>query len=251
MKLESIIHFLDDYLEVGDFPDYEGAHNGLQVQAEGPVRKLGAAVDAGQATISRAVERECDLLLVHHGLFWGGAAPVTGRHYRRLSTLLRNDLALYSVHLPLDAHEEVGNCILLARALEIEVEERFGTYEDAAIGWRGRVPALDREELQERIREVVGREVRLIPGGPDTVKTVGVVTGGAGSMIPDAARAGLDAFITGEGAHHTYFDATELGVNVYYAGHYATETWGVKALTELVAERYDLPWEFLDHPTGL
>jgi dinuclear metal center YbgI/SA1388 family protein len=251
MKLESLVQFLDGYLEVAGFPDYDGAHNGLQVESEGPIRKVGAAVDASGASISAAANRECDLLLVHHGLFWGGAAPVTGRRYRRLAALLRNGVALYSAHLPLDAHPEVGNCIRLARALGVEVEERFGTFADADIGWRGRVQEQGREELRERIAETVGREVRLLAGGPERVRTVGVVTGGAASMIPDAARAGLDAFVTGEGAHHTYFDAVELGVNVYYAGHYATETWGVRALAEVVAERHDLPWEFIDLPTGL
>lgn len=251
MELESIVQFLDGYLDVAEFPDYEGAHNGLQVEAPGPVSRLAAAVDASEASIAEAVAKGCDLLLVHHGLFWGGGAPITGRRYRRLASLIRNEVALYSAHLPLDAHPDVGNCALLARAVGLETEGRFGSFRDAEIGWRCRAAALDREELRERIAEAVGRSVRLIPGGPETVTSVGVVTGGAASMIGAAAHAGLDAFVTGEGAHHTYMDAMELGVNVYYAGHYATETFGVKALTELVAERYELPWEFIDQPTGL
>lgn len=242
---------MEEYLGVPGFPDYEGAYNGLQVAAEGSVSKVGGAVDASLQSIEEAVERGCDLLVVHHGLFWAGAAPVTGRHYRRLAALIRNGVALYSAHLPLDAHPDVGNCALLARALGIEIEGRFGRFQDAEIGWWGRVREVDREDLQATIAEKAGREVHLIPGGPEGVRTVGVVTGGAGSAISEAARAGLDAFVTGEGSHHTYFDAMELGVNVYYAGHYATETWGVQALVQLVAERYELPWEFIDLPTGL
>lgn len=250
VKTESVLHFLDSYLEVDGFPDYPNAHNGLQVQGGDVVTRVGAAVDAGVASIAEAAEGGCDLLLVHHGLFWDGGGPLTGRRYDRLAPLIEHGIALYAAHLPLDAHPEVGNCVLLSRALDVDMEGRFGTYEGVDIGWWGRVRT-HREELRERTRLAVGREVRLIPGGPEEVRTVGVVTGGGGSMIREAADAGLDAFVTGEGPHHTYLDAMEMGVNVYYAGHYATETWGVRALARTLKERFDLPWEFIDQPTGL
>ncbi len=250
MKLESLLHYLDDYLEVAGFPDYPRALNGLQVEGPATVQRIAAAVDASEATIRAAVDAECDLLLVHHGLFWGGLRPVTGRAYRKLRALLENRIAVYACHLPLDAHEEVGNCAVLAREVGIELEGRFGSYEGREIGWWGRLP-VDREELRERVARAVRQDVRLIPGGPERVEKVGVVTGGAGSMIEDAARAGLDAFVTGEGAHHNYFDAMEIGLNVYLAGHYATETWGVRALARHVEESFGIPWVFLDLPTGL
>ena len=249
MKLESLVEYMDGYLGVSTFPDYPNAHNGLQVQGSGEVRRICAAVDASEAAISVAAERGGDLLLVHHGLFWDGAAPVTGRRFRKLSALIRNDVGLYSAHLPLDAHPEVGNCALLARALGIDIEEGFGSFQDADVGWIG-ATSETRGSLRERLSEALHVPVRLIDGGPARLRRVAVVTGAGGSMIAEAARAGADALVTGEGAHHTYFDAMEYGINVYYAGHYATETLGVRALASHLEERFGLPWEFLDFPTG-
>lgn len=249
MTLQSLVEYVDRYLGVRDFPDYPSAYNGLQVQGCAEVRRIAAAVDASEATIHAAVERGSDLLLVHHGLFWDGAAPVTGRRFRKLSALLRNDVALYSAHLPLDAHPDVGNCALLGRKLGIEIEAGFGGYQGVEVGWIG-TTAETRESLRDRLAHKLQVQVRLIDGGPMEVRRVAVVTGGGGSMIAEAARAGADAFITGEGAHHTYFDAMEYGVNVYYAGHYATETLGVQALASHLEQRFGIPWTFLDFPTG-
>ncbi|MCA9738172.1 MAG: Nif3-like dinuclear metal center hexameric protein [Gemmatimonadota bacterium] len=250
MDLESLVAYLDDYLGVVGHPDYADAHNGLQVWGTRPVGRVGVAVDASEATLAAAIQRGCDVLVVHHGLFWGGAAPLTGRRYRKAKLLLDAGLALYSAHLPLDAHPEVGNSAVLARALGVEIEGPFGDYKGASLGWYGRLDT-PREMLTTRIEETVGGAVRLIGGGPARVRKVAVVTGGGGSLIGEAARAGMDALITGEGAHHTYFDAMELGVNVYYAGHYATETWGVRALALHLETEHGLAWEFLDFPTGL
>lgn len=260
-SLETIVRFLDSYLQLGDFQDYPGAMNGLQVERREPVRRVLAAVDASELTIREAVRRDSDLLVVHHGLFWAGAAPVTGRLYRKLEALIREDIGLYSAHLPLDAHPEVGNSAILARELGVDVEGSFGGYQGRDVGWWGSLspgeegggkPGADnREAVRERLAAVVGGPVRLIPGGGPSVGKVGVLTGGGGSFIEEAARLGLDALVTGEGAHHTYFDAMELGVNVYYAGHYATETWGVRALVERVAGEFGLSWDFIDIPTGL
>ncbi len=250
MKLEAVFHYLDDYLGVKDFPDYPNALNGLQVEGSGEVESVCAAVDATLATVQEAARTGADLLLVHHGLFWGGLVPVTGPMYRRLSALLEGGVALYSAHLPLDAHPEVGNCAILAKEIGLEVRGRFGAYQGAEIGWWGEVE-MGRDSFGDRISEVVGGPVRTIPGGPDAVGKVGVVTGGGGDRIAEAALKGLDTLVTGEGAHHTYFDAMEYGVNVFHAGHYATETWGVKALATHLEERFGLPWEFVDQPTGL
>ncbi len=250
MRLDDLVSYLDNYLrtrEVGDDPQ---ALNGLQVENGGDVQNVAVAVDGCQAVIDQAAERGADLLLVHHGLFWGGLEPVVGRHYRRMAALIRHGIALYSAHIPLDRHPEVGNNVVLARRLGMEVRGWFGEYRGSPIGTWGELD-VPREALAARLGEILGAPPRLIAAGPERVRRVGIITGSAGSMIAEARSAGLDSFITGEGKHSSYFDAEEFGVNVFYGGHYATETLGVKALAEHIAERFQLPWSFIDHPTGL
>lgn len=250
MKLESLLQYLSAYLDLENVPDYPPAHNGLQVQGPDEIERLGFAVDASEKAIGMAAEEGCDLLLVHHGMFWSGSVPIVGRRYRKLRALMDADMGLFSAHLPLDGHPEVGNCVVLTRALGWEPAGRFGDYQGYEMGFWAETDE-DPAELTERIEEVVGREVRMIDGGPDRIYRVGVVTGAASSLIPAAAEAGLDALITGEGPHHSYYDAVEHGVTAYYAGHYATETWGLRALAAHLEERFDLPWVFLDDPSGL
>ncbi len=241
---------MDTLLRCGEIPDDSGALNGLQVENSGHVRRIAASVDASQASIDAAVAAGADLLLVHHGLFWDGNQPLTGRRYRRVRSLLSADAALYSAHLPLDVHQEIGNNALLAGEMEIEIAGRVGDYKGEPLGVWGYLE-ISREALAARLDSVLGARIRLIPGGPEMVRKVGIITGGAGGMIEAAREAGLDAFITGEGSHHNYFDAREGEINLYLGGHYATEVWGVRALARQLAERFDLPWEFIDQPTGL
>jgi len=250
MRLDELVQYLDDYLRIGEIPDYPRAFNGLQVENRGEVTRLATAVDASEATIMEAVRRGCDLLLVHHGLFWDGEPRVTGRRYRRLRPLFERDVAVYAAHLPLDLHPEVGNNVVLARELGVAIEGEFGSYQGVPIGVWGTLE-LSREALAARLDETLGGRVHLIPGGGERIRRVGVLTGAGGGAIGDALAAGLDALVTGEGAHHTYFDAMEGGLNVYYGGHYATETWGVRALGVHLADRFGLPVEFIDLPTGL
>lgn len=250
MELNELVRYLDEYLRIAEVPDWPGALNGLQVENGGRVSRIAAAVDASEASARAAVERDCDLLLVHHGLFWDGNRPVTARRYRRLKMLVSGDVAVYSAHLPLDVHPEVGNNAVLARELGVHADGRFGRYEGAEIGFTGVLEA-ERETLLERLEALLGGRVRLIPGGPATLRRVGILSGGGGGMIGEAAAAGLDALVTGEGSHHTYVEAMEERINVYYGGHYATETWGVRALAAHLCERFGLSWEFLDFPTGL
>lgn len=252
MKLESLIQYIGGYLSVTGHPDYPGALNGLQVEGPAEVEKLVTAVDASERTIERAAGLDADLLIVHHGLFWGGVRPLTGPHFRRVRALIESGVALYSCHLPLDGHGEIGNSALLARALGLELEGRFAPYEGTEVGWHGRpVEPLDVAGLVEWVEEAVGGPVHTIPGGPERIERVGVVTGGGASFIGEAASLGLDAFVTGEGPHHAHFEAMELGIHVLFGGHYATETFGVRALGEHLAERFGLECEFIDEPTGL
>lgn len=253
MKLESLLQYLDAYLGTPDHPDYPTALNGLQVGGPDEVTRIAAAVDASEASIHAAVELRANLLLVHHGLFWEGLQPLTGRRLRRFRPLLENGIAVYSAHLPLDSHPEVGNNALLGQALGLEPRGRFAAYHGVEIGWWGELPdPLRVSSLRDRLARVLGGgPVHVIPGGPERIARIGVVTGGGASFTAEAAEMGLDALVTGEGSHHTYFDAVELGVHVLMGGHYATETFGIRGLAAHLSERFGIDWDFVDQPTGL
>lgn len=252
MRLDDLTRYLDDYLRLGDeVADPPEALNGLQVEGRsGEVTRVAAAVDVCEATIEMAAEQHADLLLVHHGLFWGGPRPLVGPAYRRVAALIDSGVALYAAHIPLDRHPDVGNNAVLARLLGLEVRGDFGSYRGASIGVWGELD-VHRDELTGKLGAILGAAPRLLPFGPERVRRVGVVTGAGGSLIPQAAAAGLDTYVTGEGQHWTYFDAEELRLNVFFAGHYATETVGVKSLAEHLSAKFSIPWVFLDHPTGL
>jgi len=253
IPLGQMAEYLDTYLRVRDVPDEGNAVNGLQLENGGTVDRIVAAVDASLEAIESAAPSGGPggtLLLVHHGLHWDGNVPLTGRRYRRVRALLDRNIALYSAHIPLDLHPDVGNNIVLARRLDVALEGWFGEYRGQRLGVFGEL-ALPRDELVRRIDEQLTTNARLIPGGPRTTHRVGIVTGSGGGFIAEALAAGVDTLITGEGAHHTYFDAMELGVNVIYAGHYATEQVGVQALAQHLGLRFELPWEFHRHPTGM
>jgi dinuclear metal center YbgI/SA1388 family protein len=259
VPLRDVVDYLDGYLRIREVPDEANAVNGLQVQNAGTIDRIVAAVDASQETIDGVIATlgqaassrdRAVLLIVHHGLFWDGNAPLTDRRYRRLKALLDHDVAVYSAHIPLDLHAEVGNNAVLARRLGLAIDGQFGAYRGTTIGVRGTLD-LARDELVARLDALLGTRAKLIPGGPARVARVGVITGGAGNQVAAARAAGLDTFITGEGPHHTYFDAMESGLNLIYAGHYATEQVGVQALAEHLGLRFRLPWEFHHHPTGL
>lgn len=254
-SLQDLVGFLDGYLRIREVPDHPNAMNGLQVENRGSVGWIAAAVDASQATIDAVAERSAArgtpaLLIVHHGLFWDGAQPLTGRRMRRARALLAADTALYGAHIPLDVHPEVGNNAVLARELGLTDTRWFSDYRGILLGISGAL-STPREALVAQLDRMLATSSRLIAGGPEVTRRVGVITGAAGDRIRDALDAGCDTLVTGEGMHHTYFDAMEYGVNVVYAGHYATETVGVKAAAALAGERFGLPHEFVDLPTGL
>jgi dinuclear metal center YbgI/SA1388 family protein len=249
-NLESILYFLEAAFHPSSFPDYPSAHNGLQIQGPEKVHSIAAAVDASEETIAEAVERGVQLLLVHHGLFWDGSAPITGPRFRKVAGLIRGKVGLYGLHLPLDAHPEMGNNALVLRGLGFEPEGRFGSFQDVEVGWWAQAE-VERDGLAQKLAKLVEAEPRVIPGGPEVIKKVGVLTGAGASSLGEAARQGLDTLITGEAPHHSYHEAMELGVNLVLAGHYATETFGVKALAERLGEEFGVSWVFLHFPTGL
>ena len=250
-KLPKLISDLDAFLGTSGISDYPGAVNGLQVANGGSVSRIMAAVDACEAVVREASRIKGTLLIVHHGLFWNGAQPVTGALYRKMKAAIEGDLALYSSHLPLDLHAQVGNNVLLAKALGMKSVKPALELKGQPVGVLGTITPATRGQFARRLSEAVGGEVHLAPGGGDAIKRVLVVTGGAGSEVAKAALLGVDAFVTGEGPHWSYTAAEECGINLFYAGHYATETFGVKALASWLSGKTGIPWSFLDHPTGL
>lgn len=249
-ELAKMVTFLDEELRISSIPDYPGAMNGLQLANAGRVERVVAAVDASLPVIEEAAAGGPGLLLVHHGMFWQGAQPVTGPFYRKLKSAMDAGLAIYSSHLPLDVHPEWGNNIGLAKAIGLENPERFFDYKGIPLGIRG-VWSGKRHDLERSLGAALGGSVHTCPGGPDSIHSVGIITGGAGGEVAKVAALGVDSFVTGEGPHWSYTLAQELGINVFYGGHYATETFGVVALARVLGEKFRCPWCFLDHPTGL
>ncbi len=249
-SLDEIVAFLDDELRLSEVPDYPGAVNGLQMQGEQEVRRVAAAVDASLPVVKKAVEAGMDLLVVHHGMFWKGARPVTGATYEKFKTAMEAGLAIYSAHIPLDVHPVLGNNARLSAALELQDTEPFFEWKGTRLGIRGIFPG-SLDQLTERVTEVLGSPPHVCAAGSDAAGTVGVISGGGGEFLEGVREAGIDTFLTGEGPHWSYTEAEELGLNVLYGGHYLTETSGVRALVDLLVEKYSLDGQFIDHPTGM
>ena len=248
--LSQIVSYADEHLHIHEIDDWANALNGLQVENAGTVTKIGAAVDASPRTIDRAIECGVNLLIVHHGLFWPGLQPITGGRRRMLERIFQSGLALYSAHLPLDVHSLLGNNAQLAAALGFENTEPFFEAKGQSIGLKIQT-AVPREELARKLEHSLGGPVKIFASGPAQTRLIGLITGGAGSEIYAVARQGIDTFVTGEAPHWAAVAAEELGINLVLGGHYATETFGVKALAAHLSDRFNLPWEFIDSPTGL
>lgn len=252
MTLTDLTAYLDTLLRIRELPDYSNAVNGLQLaNRKGEVTQVVAAVDATLPVVKKAIAAGADLLLVHHGMFWSGLQPWTGATFERMSLALENNLAIYSAHLPLDVHPELGNNAQIAKAMQLVPSGGFLDYKGMSVGVTCDA-ALSLDDVVSRFtRALDGGRVHVCAGGPKTTRKIGISSGGSGSEVAAAAKAGVDTFITGEGPHWSYTLAEELGINVLYGGHYATETFGVKALAQHLQEQFDLPWQFVDHPTGL
>ncbi|GJG86216.1 GTP cyclohydrolase 1 type 2 [Gemmatimonadetes bacterium T265] len=256
VALKAIVTYLDTLLRVGEIPDYGGAVNGLQVANSGRVRRAAVAVDFSRPTIEQAVAAGTQLLVVHHGMFWGGAQPVVGPSYERLRLLLTADVAVYSAHLPLDVHPTLGNNVLLASELGLTPTGGFVRYKTIDVGVSGE-DDLDTAELAGRAAMFAarwGHAARHTPIAPGRrTRRWGICTGAGASSesLAEAAAKGLDTLIVGEGPHHTAVEAVERGIVVIYAGHYATETLGVRALGDELRRQFGIAWTFVGEPTGL
>ena len=247
VPLSDLVTWLDTYLDTARFDD--ASLNGLQIEGGAAVRRVAASVDSSLHNIEAAVAAGADILLTHHGLFWGRPLAVTGPHMRRVKAALDGGLSLYTSHLPLDYHREVGNNAMMAKALSLENVSGFG---HGDIGLMGTLPReLGLQDFADRIQKLTGEICLVHSGGHPFVHRVGICSGEGSDLIPEAKARGLDTLLTGEPAHKHFHDAFEYGVNVVYAGHYETEVFGVRALAAKVEEQFGLPWQFLHQPTGL
>jgi dinuclear metal center YbgI/SA1388 family protein len=246
---------IDRLLGVDGHPEYAAALNGLQFDHRGPVRAIAAAVDASQRVIQGAAAAGANFLIVHHGLFWAGVRPITGAQYQRFRELFEHDIAVYSAHLPLDSHPELGNNVLLAREFELEPSRPFANYQGVSVGVAGDadMPTEAIVGLADAFARRHGGRARSseIPAGHRTRRWAICTGAGASSdTLREAEAAGVDTLITGEGPHHTAVEAPERGLVIIYAGHYATETLGVAAVAERIAGEVNVPWSFVSAPTG-
>jgi len=255
MRRSEFVDRLDEELNTDAYADLDASPNGLQVGAgTGAIETVAFAVDAVEATVETAVDLGADALVTHHGTIWGGLDRVTGREYDRIEPLVANDVALYVSHLPLDGHQELGNAAGVADALGLVDREPFGEMGPEYLGQRGVAPdGYTAEELAATLEaslDHAGEGVQALEFGPDEIEDVGIVTGSGSDWLREAEELGLDALVTGEGKGKAYHEAREAGVSVFLAGHYATETFGVRALRSL-ADDWGLETRYIDHPTGL
>jgi dinuclear metal center YbgI/SA1388 family protein len=256
VPLSRIADHLDALLRTTQVPDYAGAMNGVQVEHVGPVTRCAVAVDASRGTIEGAIAAGANLLLVHHGLFWGGAQPLRGHVYERTRLLIQHDVAVYSSHLPLDLHPTLGNNPLLARALGLEPAAGFARYQTIDVGVMGDAD-VETAALAAAARSIAEHHggalvaVNVQPGRRTRRWAICTGAGASSDTLREAVAAGVDTLIVGEGPHHTGVEALELGIALLYVGHYATETFGVRALGEELERTFGLPWSFVPAPTGL
>lgn len=251
-----IARYLDEILETSAIPDFPNAVNGLQFANSGSVSRIAACVDFSGKSVSRAVAEDADFLLVHHGMFWNGVRPLTGPLYERMRLLVQHDIAVYSSHLPLDRHEQFGNNVLLSEQLGLAVSGEFGSFKGKSIGVRGEgdVATADLVERARRFARAHGGDVITTEIAPGRRSLRWGICSGAGASVEtlqEAVETGIDTLIVGEGPHWTAVEASEHGIAIIYAGHYATETLGVAALAQHLADRFGLEWVMIHAPTGL
>ena len=252
VELRHITSYLDNFLAIAEYSD--DSLNGLQVENSGRIAKIGLAVDACQEAIGKARDAGCNLLIVHHGLLWGKQQPLIYNYYERVRSLIMADMALYAAHLPLDGHPDVGHNMRIARAMDLQPLEPFVQYAGSPLGIKGGLhKARACAQVCHDVQEVIGGCSALITCGPAMISSVAIVSGSATfpELLWELKRQEIDLYITGEPKHGTYHLARELGLNMFYGGHYRTETFGMRALGEHLEEKMGIPWEFIDAPCML
>jgi len=242
-SLDDIVAYCNQRTRLTAFTDAPGARNGLQVANNGTVTRIGAAVDAGVVPFRSAVGAGVDFLIVHHGVYWDMPRPLTGRVYERFATLIQGNCALYSNHLPLDGHPEIGNNALLAKQLGLTTDQPFMLIEGEPVGWSAPWTG-SREDLQAALQQHYARVVTL-PCGSEAPRRIAFCSGSGNSAMPELLKAGIDTLVTGELREEWFNVAQENGLNVFLCGHYATEVHAVQALSAEVAAQFDLPWQFI------
>lgn len=243
-KLSTLVNYCDERVRRREVADFPGSANGLQFENNGEVKKVGAAVDAGIVPFQQAIEAGVDFLIVHHGMFWNPVESVSGRIYQKFKLAIDHNLAVYSSHLPLDAHPEIGNNRLLADVLNLEPEDWFLEHEGTPIALLAKAPD-SRDRLKERLNREFNGRITAMEYGSEAPKRVAVLTGSGRSAIPYLKRNGTDTLITGELKQDNFNLAQEEGLNLYACGHYATETYGVEALAREVAAKFGLEYAFI------
>lgn len=257
VPLDRIVTWLDKILQTETTPDYPGALNGLQLANRGTVRKVAAAVDFSTRSVTAAIKDGADLLIVHHGMFWAGAQPIVGRRHSRLVELIEADVAVYSSHLPLDRHPQLGNNVLLAKTLGLEPSGEFARFKDIFVGVQGTSDVPTRllvDRARTFSRSYAGDTIATLEGVDGRVTRRWAICTGAGASaetLDEAAMDGIDTLIVGEGPHWTAVDAADRGLMIIYVGHYASETLGVYALATEVGKQFDVTWTKISAPTGL
>lgn len=251
VKLREIVEFLDDYLKINEIKD--DSWNGLQVEGKDEVKKIVFAVDAGMNTFKKAVEEKADLVVVHHGHFWKEANPsVTNWGKERIDLLRKNDISLYACHLPLDRHGEVGNNAQLLKLISAEIKEEFYQHEGKNVGWTGEFKqAVSIKDVEKKLNSELKTKCTILPFGKKEIKTIAVCSGGGGyQAFFEALNKRVDLYLTGDSIE-AYHSAKDAKLNVIFAGHHATETMGVKALSRVIKEKFGVETVFMDLPTGL
>ena len=249
--LQEIVAFCDQRTRQAEIKDFDGAHNGLQIENNGIVKKIGAAVDAGQLPFEGAIAEGIDFLICHHGLFWTPPTPLTGANALKVRTAFDSNLAIYGAHLPLDCHPEIGNNALLAKELGLKTIDTFLSYEGNDMATVALGPSGGRTEISEKLQALFPGTYHAIEYGSAKPERIGILTGSGQSAVPHLLANGIDTLITGELRQHHFNMAQELGLNLYPCGHYATEVFGVKALAAEVALQFDLEWQFIEQPCSL
>jgi dinuclear metal center YbgI/SA1388 family protein len=249
MKRQDLIAYLDSYLNIAEISDY--GPQGLQVESDNvAIDRVALAVDTSPAVIEAAASWDSDFLMVHHGILWRTVEPIAGPVGLRVRLLLQNAITLYAAHLALDAHPEVGNNAVLAQIFGVTVDQWWSKPTNVPIGIVGNVDGhITLDEFVGKVNQELKTKARVLDSGPNVVKRVAIISGSAADQASNAKRLGADTFLTGETSHANYWAAADLGINIIYAGHYATETVGVKALGRHLVDKFELKVKFFDYPT--